>query len=111
MQEEYLPLAVCSAVRWCRRRRSPLHREERNGSLETSRLRSQRLACRLSNPPSAQAIEIEVHHRSGEQCQRLADDQAADNRDAERTPELRACPCRERQRKRAKESCRRSHKN
>ena len=41
-------------------------------------------------PPPAQLVEVDVDHRRGEQGQHLGDQQAADDREAQRLAELRA---------------------
>ena len=40
--------------------------------------------------PGAEAVEVEIHDRSGVQGEQLADHQAADNGDAQRAAEFRA---------------------
>src|SRR3984893_18540953 len=54
-------------------------------------------------------VEIEIHHRRIEQCQRLADDQAADHRIAERLADFRAGAGAEHQRHAAEQGRHRRH--
>src|SRR5437879_1229865 len=56
--------------------------------------------------PELEAVEIEVDDWCGEERQKLAHDEAADDGDAERAAEFSACAAAERERKRAEQ---RSH--
>src|SRR5690349_12982137 len=53
--------------------------------------------------PELEAVEIEIDDRRGVQREHLAKNQAADNRDAQRTAQLRASPQAERQRQAAQQ--------
>src|ERR1700691_5530496 len=60
-------------------------------ALLVHRLRRRRLALSLrSRDPVRELVEIEIDDRGREQSQRLADEQAADHRVAERLAQLRA---------------------
>src|SRR6266404_319267 len=59
----------------------------------------------------AQPREREIDHRRGEQCEHLADDEAADDGEAERVAQLRAGSRAEHQRQRAEQRRHRRHQD
>jgi hypothetical protein len=73
------------------------------------RPRARRAAVRAARPPALQAIEGEIDDRRREERQHLAEDQAADHRDAERMAQLRAHAPADHQRQRAQQRGHRRH--
>src|SRR5437868_15522667 len=68
-----------------------------------------------ATPPGANArrhaVEIEINHRRGEERQKLAEQQSADDRDAERMPQLRSRTVAEHQRQSAEYRRQRRHQD
>ena len=87
-------------------------RDEGGGEVHVgARRRPSRSGARRPDSRTRQPVEHQIDHRRGEQRQHLADDQAADDRDAERPAQLRAGAGAQHQRQRAEQRRHRGHQD